>query len=73
MTRLPAIVRAELESSGVAYEIKKGSRHHKLYVAGRMVSVLPYSSKAGDTRAPQNIRATVRRVLREIAGQGGRR
>ena len=73
MTRLPAIVEDELKRSGRPYEIRRGSRHHKLFVAGRMTAILPYGSGSGDPRGDLNVRASVRRVLREIAGRGGKR
>lgn len=56
---------AELESCGLPYEIRNGGKHRKLFIAGRMVNVLPHSphDKGSVTK---NLVAHVRRSIRQL-------
>lgn len=65
--RLHPEVEALLASSGVPWELRSGRKHHKLFVAGRMVQVVPHGATAIDPkcRAHRNCLASLRRLLRE--------
>lgn len=69
---VPQIVVEEIERSGLPWRVEGGGRHYKLIVADRLAGILPYSGKAqrkeSDQRAVLNMRAQVRRVIREVTG-----
>jgi hypothetical protein len=69
---VPQIVVEEIERSGLPWRVEVGGRHYKLIVADRLAGILPYSSKAqrkeSDQRAVLNMRAQVRRVIKELRG-----
>jgi len=67
MKALPPDIEAELKEAGVAYELRKGSNHRKLFVDGRLVTVVPYGSGEGNRRSLLNMKACIRRAIR---GQG---
>ena len=56
-----------LEASGMGHEIRRGSNHHKIYVRGRMVLVVPRVRGESGMRALLNARACLRRALRGAA------
>jgi len=68
--RVPDYVLEELE--GVeAWEVEMRKRHMLLFVGGERIAILPQGSKGrskrqGDARAMLNIRAQIRRRLREL-------
>jgi hypothetical protein len=72
MGHLPKIVLHELQRSGLPWRLEIGGRHYKLLVAERLAGILPYSGKAQrqerDKRAELNMRAQVRRVIKEVRG-----
>ena len=64
---LQQIVR-ELEQSGVPHKIEKGTRHLKIFVGGKLAGILPKrSSKTSNIRAQLNVRAQVRRAIKDEA------
>jgi hypothetical protein len=69
---VPQLVVDELEASGLPWHVEAGGRHYKLVVADRLAGILPYSGKAQRQecaqRAVLNMRAQVRRVIREAKG-----
>lgn len=66
--RLPPELLAELEASGMPWELVPGKKHYKLRVGGRMVGILPLSGKLQTTnKVPlKNTLAQVRRAIRDI-------
>ncbi|MEY4863790.1 MAG: hypothetical protein RLZ51_1885 [Pseudomonadota bacterium] len=69
---IPKSVLSEIEQSGLPWRLEIGGRHYKLIVADRLAGILPYSGKAqrqeSDQRATLNMRAQVRRIIREVKG-----
>jgi hypothetical protein len=69
---VPKLVLEEIERSGLPWRLEKGGRHYKLIVGQRLAGILPYSGKAqtqtADRSAELNMRATVRRIIREVKG-----
>lgn len=57
-----------LNSSGVIWEMRPGSRHHKLYVAGRFVQALLRDRGHDNWHAKKNAEAAVRRAIRAAGG-----
>jgi hypothetical protein len=59
----------EVTAAGLQYCIEEGGKHYKVRVAGKMAGILPKgkSLKADtDRRALLNMRAQVRRVIKEV-------
>lgn len=67
---IPRIVLAEIEQSGLPWRLETGGRHYKLIVGDRLAGILPFSGKAqrqqSDKRAELNMRAQVRRIIKEM-------
>lgn len=66
---IPKDVLQELEEAGAEFEVVKGGRHYKLYVHERLAGILPYGKAArqtSDQRAVLNMRAQVRRIIKEV-------
>lgn len=67
---LPEIILEELETCGFDWRVENGGRHAKVFVANRMVGILPFSKKArhgaSNSRSNLNLRAAIRRVVREL-------
>ena len=57
---------AEIKASGVPYVIENGTKHFKIHIAGRFVGILPRKKHSGGQRAILNVRAQVRRAIREV-------
>lgn len=60
---------AEIEAAGVPYVLEDGGKHIKIRIAGRMVGIYPkgkHARSTADHRAMLNLRAQVRRVIREV-------
>lgn len=60
---LPRPVLALLVQSGQLWELRPGRHHYKLFVAGRMVQVVPRSCHDAG-RQTRNMEACIRRALR---------
>lgn len=73
---VPRIVLEEIERSGLPWRLDVGGRHYKLIVGDRLAGILPYSGKAqrqeADKRAELNMRAQVRRIIKEVRGEEAR-
>jgi hypothetical protein len=54
-----------LRDLGVPYTIEEGSRHHKLLIHGRFVSVIPHGRGRDVGRNWKNFEAEIRRRARE--------
>lgn len=68
---IPKIVLQEIEGAGVQWEVVHGGRHYKLFIHDRLAGILPYGKAAkqtSDQRAILNMRAQVRRIIREVQG-----
>lgn len=61
LTRVPSYLRSELED--VPHELRRGAKHIKLYVGGRMAAVLP-RGHTPDLKGLRTLRASVRRAVR---------
>lgn len=73
MIKIPDTVRRELEGLTVPYEIREGSRHHKLIVNGKFCAILPKGGgNSNSRRADLNIRSQIRRAAAQGGGQGMR-
>lgn len=69
MISLPPDLRRLLDESGFAWSIEEGSRHRKLVVAGRVISILPKSNqnmRNGSWRTHRNSMAHIKRELRKL-------
>ena len=69
---LPPDLRQLLDGSGLPWRIEEGSRHRKVIVADRTISILPKSDvslRRGTWRAHRNSIAHIRRGIREVMEQ----
>lgn len=70
---VPQSVLAEIQMAGLPWRLERGGRHIKLIVGERLAGILPYSGKAqaqsADRRAELNMRAQVRRIIKEVNGE----
>lgn len=56
-----------LDASGLEWHTEFSRRHQKLFVAGRMIQVLPLYPRTGQNpRGDANARANVRRYIRSL-------
>jgi hypothetical protein len=68
--KLDPRLRDELDACGLPWELGRGRRHLKLFVAGRLAAVIPHGTgKTEDRRADNNVLAAVRRLVRELLAQ----
>ena len=72
--RIHPELEAMLKGSGLEWELRRGKRHAKLIVAGRLVQVLPYGSTRLSAKCRHHLncvanvrRANVRRAIVELA------
>ena len=63
--RLPKSVEQALTDTGLPWQIKPGKRHWKIFVDGRMASILPHGSGDGGPRGFRNIISHIRRAGRD--------
>lgn len=56
-------IRAVLERTGLAYEIKPSEKHYKLFLEDRLIGVMSRSSKESPTGIA-NLSASIRRSAR---------
>lgn len=71
MKRVPRELVAEIEASGVPWHIEQGKRHLKIFVGNRLCGILPRAgSNERDQRTSLNIRAQVRRAIKEAQLHG---
>lgn len=63
-----------MEATGLPWQVERGSRHLKLWVADRMVGILPKDGgrRTGSPNAMRNIAAQIRRAARELRGLDNR-
>lgn len=69
MSVLPQELLVILRSSGHPWRIEEGTKHHKIILAGKMVAICPKGSRSNRNspgRAFQNIRAQLRRAVKEL-------
>jgi hypothetical protein len=70
--KLPGLLEQELDGCGLPWRLEQGGRHVKLVVGERLAGIMPMGAKASatdkDRRAVMNLRAQVRRVVKELKG-----
>jgi hypothetical protein len=69
---LPAKARAALEATGLPWGWRRGTKHWKLFIGGRMAVVLPYRVNGQKTEAPrmtENMVRDIRRTARQVKGE----
>ena len=54
-----------LSQFDVPWEIVTGSRHRKVYVAGKMIGVISSGNRQGCLRSTSNLHANIRRHIKE--------
>lgn len=64
---LPPDIISALETTGIPWSIEHCKRHFRLRVDGRVVAVLSLGGTKEHTGAYDNLRSSVKRVLRGIA------
>jgi len=65
--KIPALLQAALEETGMPWEVEAGSKHHKVKLAGRLVAVYPRGkAKEAGKRPLLNTISQVRRAAREL-------
>lgn len=67
--KIPSFIRDELDACGLPWRIERGKRHQKIVVADKFVGILPLNavSDIPGTRSSLNIRAQIRRAIKELA------
>lgn len=68
MRPLAPYLRELLEASGLEWRVEQGSRHRKVFVAGRMVLALPLSGGRDAGSQSKNAIAALRRAIRQHGG-----
>lgn len=66
MKRLPKAIRAALDGCGLDWEIENGTKHAKVRLAGRFVTILPHGKGKSDPRIERNKIAQIRQSARQI-------
>lgn len=61
---LAPYLRELLEASGLEWRVESGRRHRKVYVAGRMVLVVPHTAGRDAGSQSRNAEAALRRAIR---------
>ena len=64
--RLPHELMTILRSSMLSYEIIEGGKHTHIRIAGKLAGIYTRGTDSG--RSYQNLRAQLRRAIREIKG-----
>ena len=67
--RVPALIQEELETCGFPFNIEQGTRHWKIFIEGKMCGIFPKIGRSPNRRAEMNVRAQIRRYVRELKGQ----
>lgn len=65
MTNIPNTILRELKVCGLAWEVKNGGKHEKLFVGGKLAGILSRGKNEDLPFAVMNLRASVRRIIRE--------
>lgn len=65
---IPLEVKRALDRTGLPWEIKRGSRHKKIVLAGILIGILPLKRSTSDVpgRSTLNTVAAIRRAARTI-------
>jgi len=68
--KLPNEMRAELDATGIPWEIEPGKKHQKIKLGGRLVAILPHGKEqSAHKRSLLNAVTQVRRMARELKAQ----
>ena len=57
------LIRPILDATGLPWEAKVGSSHHKIFLCGRLITVVSRGPNRMADREEQNLRATLRRAI----------
>lgn len=71
--KIPELISEELENSGVPFEIKKGGRHHKIFVGGALCGIIPTNGSFCNNRIALNVRAQIRRAIKKAKENGNQK
>lgn len=67
MIKIPKIIKEELDSLPIPYEIKTGTRHHKIVIGGIFAGILPMGAgNSASRRAELNVRSQIRRTVKQL-------
>jgi hypothetical protein len=61
---LPAKVQQALDTTGLPYEWRLGAKHWKLFIGGRMATVISFPGGNGDRWGPSFAHNTIRDIRR---------
>jgi hypothetical protein len=56
-----------LDDTGLPWEIVQGSKHKKLFLAGRYAGTIPIGRKTSLGRSTKNVEAQIKRLVKERA------
>ena len=62
--KLPKGVRDVLDATGLPWSVEAGSRHGKIKINGRIVTIVPLNGGNDRDRATKNVIAHIRRASR---------
>lgn len=62
--RLPPAITKALEATGLPWSIVHGSRHRKIFVAGRFAAIIPTNKIKERDRATLNVVADIRNTAK---------
>lgn len=72
-TTLPLNIREALDASGHHWEARRGTRHIKIYLGGRLLGVVSSTAtQSGKGRDSRNMLAQIKRVARQLSVDGGK-
>lgn len=71
--KVPPTIQEELDSSGVPFSIKRGSRHFKIFVGGALCGIFPMNGKFPNRRAELNVRSQLRRKINDVKNEDKKR
>jgi len=65
-TRLPGTLTNLLDNGGLPWYVTRGSKHLKIFVAGRLAAIFPRGSPRNVGKGTKNLQAQLRRKIREL-------
>jgi len=66
MKYVPRELIAEIEAAGVPWHLEQGKRHIKLFIGKKLAGIMPARNDEANRRSQLNIRAQVRRAIKEV-------
>lgn len=61
-------IRPALDAGGVPWELRPGKKHDRVFVAGRLATVIPRGHYREDGLRLRNSIAAIKRIVREVRG-----